>query len=62
MVGGRCDWGSDGYDPRTELDADGDVVVLNETAFAETDGERRFAGTAVTDADQLGDVIPWLGH
>lgn len=56
------DWGADGDDARAEFNADGHVVVLDETAFAETDGEGGFTGAAVADADEFCDVIPWLGH
>ena len=63
VVGGGCDWRTDGDDSRTEFDSDGHVVVLDKTAFAEADGERGFTGAAVADADEFCDVIPWLlGH
>ena len=62
VVGGRSDGGSDWDDSRTKFDADGHVVVLDETSFAETDGERGFTGTAVADADEFCDVIPRLRH
>lgn len=62
VVGGGCDGGTDGDDSRTEFDADGHIVVLDEATLTEPDGKRRFAGTAVTDADEFCDVVPWLGH
>ena len=34
----------------------------DEATFAEADCEGRFTGAAVADADELCDVVPWLGH
>lgn len=53
---------ANGDDAGSELDADGDVVVGDEAAFAEADGEGGFTGAAVADADEFCDVVPWLGH
>ncbi len=58
---GRKRW-ADLNNSRSKLDADGDVVVLDETAFAEANREGAFTGAAVADADELCDVVPWLGH
>lgn len=41
---------TDGHDARTEFDADGHVVVGDEAAFAEPDGERGFTAARVADA------------
>ncbi len=45
--GGRM-WGvrrTDGHDAGAEFDADGDVVVGGESAFAEADGEAGFTAS-----------------
>ena len=55
--GGR----TDGHDARPEFDADGYVVVGDEAAFAEADGEGGFTAAAVAEGHDLGDVVPWLG-
>lgn len=50
--------GTDRHDAAAELDADGHIVVLDEAALAESDGQRALAAAAVAYADQLGDVVP----
>lgn len=43
---------------RAKLNADGDVVMGDEAAFAEADGERGLAAARVADAYEFGDVVP----
>jgi len=55
--------GTNGDYSRPEFNADCDIVVRREAAFAEADGQARLAAAAVTEGDDFGDVIPWLlGH
>lgn len=55
---GRSDWDY----ARTEFYAYCDVVVVHETAFAETDCEGGFSAAAVAERNNFGYVIPRLGH
>lgn len=55
-------WRADGDDAGTKLNADGDVVMRREAAFAEADGQARLAASRVADADELGDVVPGSGR
>src|SRR5579871_6203155 len=48
---------------RSEFNANCDIVVRRETAFAKADGQAGLATTAVAEGDDFGDVVPWLqGH
>ena len=48
---------------RTEFNANCDIVVRREAAFAKSDGKTGFATAAIAKGDDFGDVVPWLqGH
>ena len=49
--------------PRPEFNANCDIVVRREAAFAEADGQAGLAAATVAEGDDFGDVVPWLlGH
>lgn len=37
-------------------------MLRAESLFAKANGQARLSGSTVTKTDDLGDVIPWLGH
>ena len=53
---------ADGDDAAAELNANGHVVVRDETALAQADGQAGLAASRVADADELRDVVPGRGR